>query len=203
LDALLDILAGAAFRETGKSPSIDALEKARPEYLKGYLASLRCAKRAILQEKLTVRQLTTLMPVNDDQDVLKWCNEQEVQNAPCENDTLGIIEKIRPPGWIVVKIDDAHSWFESMGIPAPEWLSAQTGQARDGHAASPAEETEGPPPLREIPEERRERIYRQYLKLTADGTPKAVSLLARQEKISRRRVYQLIEKEVSPKNWKK
>jgi hypothetical protein len=130
LDILLDILAGEVFQDAGKHPSRGTLERSDLEYLEGFRALLGNAKRAILENTLVVRQLTTGAPINAEPGIQAWCDE--------EDHPLKSIDEMRPHGRIAVKIEDARVWLTDMGIPAPEWLH--------GDARAMEEETQAPEP---------------------------------------------------------
>jgi hypothetical protein len=115
LGVLLDILAGEVFRETGKEPTRETLERADLEYCEGFRTLLGNAKRAILEGKLTVRQLTTLAPVNGEPGIRAWCNR---------DDTLKNVDEMRPHERLIVKLEDARTWLGDMEVPVPEWLKA-------------------------------------------------------------------------------
>ncbi|GHU35441.1 hypothetical protein AGMMS50256_30660 [Betaproteobacteria bacterium] len=114
LDALLQILAGESFQDHKRYPQTVPLSTADIEYYEGYRTLLGNVKRAILKGELTIRQLTTLAPVNNEPGIQSWCNE---------DDTLKSVDNMRPHGRIVVKNEDARAWLISLGISAPEWLT--------------------------------------------------------------------------------
>jgi hypothetical protein len=138
LGALLNVLAGEVFREKmGKEPTRETLERADLEYCEGFRALLGNAKRAILEGKLIVRQLTTLAPVNGEPGIRAWCNK---------DDTLKNVDEMRPHDRLTVKTEDARTWLDDLGIPAPEWLKA-------GHERQ-AEKPQAPEPKMERQERR-------------------------------------------------
>ena len=74
-------------------------------------------KTAIQGSKLLVRDALTLVPVNGTPGLEKWCSsDSPVLDQDAAN--------------FVVKVADARSWLDGIGVPVPPWLTT-TGASRD------------------------------------------------------------------------
>jgi hypothetical protein len=124
LSALIELLAGEAFQEAGKTAPIKRLREAEIEYGNGLRAALNNARQSIWGGRLT-REPVTLMPINSEPRIQLWCHG---------NGTLETLQYWRP----VVKIENAIAWLNDLGVPVPSWL------AHPAKAAPPKKEAPQP-----------------------------------------------------------